>query len=41
VKDYVEIEALPKDLPKDIRIDVSTIDDLGYSLAIKDLKLPE
>lgn len=41
VKDNLEIEALPKDLPKEIVIDVSTIDDLNTVLFVKDLNLPK
>jgi len=41
IKDFIEIEALPKDLPKEIIVDVSSVDDMNFVLSIKDLELPE
>ena len=36
----IEIEAMPKDLPHGIEIDVSTLDSFETHIAIKDIKLP-
>jgi len=36
----IEIEALPKDLPHDIQVDLSTMDSLESHIAVKDLPLP-
>lgn len=33
----IEIEALPADLPHDIKVDISVLDDVGKSLYVKDL----
>ncbi len=33
----IEIEALPADLPHDIKVDISGLDDVGKSLYVKDL----
>ncbi|MBO4515919.1 hypothetical protein J5751_00340 [bacterium] len=41
VKDYLAIEALPKDLPKEITVDVSGIDSVDTTIFVKDLNLPE
>jgi len=41
VKDYLAIEALPKDLVKEIVVDVSTITDPSVVIFVKDLNLPE
>jgi hypothetical protein len=35
------IEALPKDLPKEIMVDVSGIDSIDTTIFVKDLNLPE
>jgi len=40
VKDYLAIEALPKDLPKEIVINVSNIIDVNTVIFVKDLELP-
>ena len=40
VKDYLAIEALPKDLPKEITVDVSGIDSVDTTIFVKDLNLP-
>ncbi len=40
VKDYLAIEALPKDLPKEITVDVSMIDNVDSVIFVKDLTLP-
>lgn len=36
----IEIEALPKDLPHDIEVDISTLETLENQIHAKDLKLP-
>ncbi len=36
----VEIEALPKDLPHDLKIDISVLTDLDSQILIKDIVLP-
>jgi large subunit ribosomal protein L25 len=36
----VEIECLPKDLPEKLVIDVSVLEEIGDSLAVKDLTIP-
>lgn len=41
VKDYLAIEALPKDLLKEITVDVSGIDSIDTTIFVKDLNLPE
>ena len=40
VKDSLAIEALPKDLVKEIEINVSDIDDVNTVLFVRDLKMP-
>lgn len=40
VKDSLAIEALPKDLIKEIEVDVSNIDDVNTVLFVKDLDVP-
>jgi large subunit ribosomal protein L25 len=40
VKDSLSIEALPKDLPKEIVVDVSKIIDPNTVIFVKDLDLP-
>jgi hypothetical protein len=40
VKDYLAINALPKDLVKEITVDVSHIIDVNDVIFVKDLKLP-
>jgi large subunit ribosomal protein L25 len=37
----IEIEAMPKDLPHSIDVDISVLTDFEKHIAIKDLKLPE
>lgn len=39
-KDEIEVECLPKDLPHDIRIDISILDDFEKSIHVKDLEIP-
>lgn len=36
---YVEVEALPKDLPSSVELDISTLE-IGDTLYVKDLELP-
>ena len=40
MKDSLAIEALPKDLIKEIVVDVSNIDDVNTVLFVKDLDIP-
>ena len=37
----LKIEVLPKDLPQQIEVDISQLDELNSQIAVKDLKLPE
>lgn len=41
LKDYLMVNALPKDLVKEIIVDVSAITDLDTVIFVKDLNLPE
>lgn len=41
VKDALMIESLPKDLPKEIIVDVASLDDVNTVIFVKDLNLPE
>lgn len=41
VKDFVEVEAFPQDLPHDIKIDISVIATLNDVVFVKDLKLSD
>ena len=36
----LEVEALPKDLPRQVKVDVSSLTQIGASLKVKDIKLP-
>lgn len=38
--DEIEIEALPKDLPHQIEVDISSLDTFGKSIYVKDINLP-
>ncbi|MCD6422086.1 50S ribosomal protein L25 [bacterium] len=40
-KDFVEIECLPKDLPEEIKVDLSTLREFHDAIKIGDLDLPE
>ncbi len=40
VKDSLIIEALPKDLPKEITVNVADLEDVNAVIFVKDLKLP-
>lgn len=39
--DELEVEALPKDLPHDIEVDIASLVDFENALHVKDIKLPE
>lgn len=39
VKDFVEVEAFPQDLPHDITIDISAIQNMNDVVFVKDLKV--
>jgi large subunit ribosomal protein L25 len=41
LQDYVEVEALPTDLPSSIEIDVTTLTEVGQSVSLADIKLGE
>lgn len=41
VKDFVEVEAFPQDLPHDIKIDISTITTINDTIFVKDLKISD
>jgi large subunit ribosomal protein L25 len=38
VKEFIEVEALPADLPENITVDISTLTESGQSITIKDLQ---
>lgn len=38
--DHLEIEALPADLPHDIKVDIGRLTDVGMSVRVGDLKIP-
>jgi len=40
-KDKVEIECLPRNLPKDITVNISGLENIDDSIAVKDLQVPE
>ncbi len=37
---HIEVESLPKDLPHEIKIDISILDSFDKNIRIKDIKLP-
>ncbi|PCI30349.1 50S ribosomal protein L25 [Candidatus Wolfebacteria bacterium] len=37
----LQVEAMPKDLPSDIEVDLTKLDVIGSQIDVKDLKLPE
>ncbi len=39
--DELEVEALPKDLPHDIEVDISSLDNFDAVIHVSDIKLPE
>lgn len=41
VKDDIEVEALPQDLPNNITVDIASIEDMNDIIFVKDLKLSD
>lgn len=41
VKEELDVEALPADLPSEIQVDISSLDEIGASLFVKDIVLPK
>lgn len=41
VKDFVEVEAFPQDLPHDFPIDISIIETMNDAIFVKDLKVSD
>lgn len=41
VKDTVEVEALPKDLPHDIKVDLSKLETTSDNIFVKDIQVPK
>lgn len=41
VKDFVEVEAFPQDLPSNITIDISVIQNINDTVCVKDLKFSD
>jgi large subunit ribosomal protein L25 len=41
VKDFIEVKAFPQDLPHDITIDISSIQDVNDAIFVKDLKISD
>ncbi len=41
MKDFVEVEAFPQDLPHDITIDISNIKTMNDTIFVKDLKVSD
>lgn len=41
IKDFIEVEAFPQDLPHDIKIDISEIQRVNETVFIKDLKVSD
>ena len=41
VKDFVEVEAFPQDLPREITVDISVIQTLNDAIFVKDLKFSD
>ncbi|MEO8287988.1 MAG: 50S ribosomal protein L25 [Chloroflexota bacterium] len=39
--EYIQIKALPTDIPPSIEVDISVLDEIGKSIHVSDLKLPE
>lgn len=39
--DHVQVKALPKDLPDELTVDPSSLSEVGDSLSVSDLKVPE
>lgn len=40
-KNEIEVECLPKDLPRDIEVDISVLKEIDDSIILKDLKIPK
>lgn len=41
VKDFIEVEAFPQDLPHDVTIDISVIQNINDVIVVKDLKFSD
>lgn len=41
LKDFVEVEAFPQDLPHDVQIDISVIEKMDDTIFVKDIKLSD
>jgi len=41
LKDFIEVEAFPQDLPHDIQIDISIIEKMDDTIFVKDIKLSD
>lgn len=41
LKDFIEVEAFPQDLPHDVKIDISVIQKMGDTILIEDVKLSD
>ena len=41
LKDFIEVEAFPQDLPHDITIDISVIQNMNDTIIVKDLKVSD
>jgi large subunit ribosomal protein L25 len=41
LKDFIEVEAFPQDLPHDIKVDISVIQKMGDTILIQDIKLSD
>jgi large subunit ribosomal protein L25 len=41
LRDFIEVEAFPQDLPHDFTVDISTIVSMGDTILIKDLKVSD
>jgi large subunit ribosomal protein L25 len=39
--EYIQIKALPTDIPPSIEVDISVLDEIGKSIHVADLELPE
>ena len=37
----IEVEALPQDLPHNFQVDLSSLDDIGKSIYVRDLAVPK
>lgn len=41
LKDFIEVEAFPQDLPHDVQIDVSVIEKMDDTIFVRDIKLSD